>query len=572
MDNKIIMKKLLFSIIISLAFLFGFSIVLAQTPTSTPASPIITSVVAGDGQITIYFDMPTGVETSSEEAFRVVSTPGNYKFTATSSPCIVTGLTNGVSYSFVITAINSIGTSEQSSSSLPVMPTSTTIIIPTDVCTNIDGIQVSIPEGMILNNSNECVTNNPKPNRSVNNTENGNNGGEIIQTISNSTTSTTFATTSSQIISSSSENNTAQNASNTLSENVVNAVNNITEVAKEQITVVAKVTQDIVENTKNYVNTPTGDKVTKTITTVGVFGSALAAVSSSFASPLAIPEMFLIPLRLWGLLLTAFGLKKKNRSWGTVYDSITKQPIDPAIITLKDLSGKEIASSITDLDGRYGFLVGPGKYIIEAQKTNYSYPSSKLSGKISDEVYNNLYFGGEIDVLEGGLLINKNIPMDPIGFDWNEFAKGKNKLMSFYSKKEMFLDKLSDILFELGFIIAVLALCFAPEPYNIGIVALYLIILGFKIFGIKTKTFGKLSEMTDGSPLSFAIVKIFSEDWSMEIGKKVADKYGRYYGLVPVGKYHIKIDKKNNDETYSEVYQSPILDISNGVLNRNFSV
>ncbi len=541
------MRNLLFTLF--LLSLIGYSFAFAQAPASVPSAPSISSVVAGDGQVTIYFDISTSTGTSTE-AFRIVSNPGDLKFTATSSPIIFTGLQNGTEYSFIMTAINSVG------SSLPSATSSS--VIPDQIVTPI------IPSAPVVE-------------QTVKDNGNSGGGGEI-QIVSSSTTPvvenseifTTGQASATYPVQNISEE--LKNENNTVIGSVTNTVKNITKTVGENVAVVAQVTQDIVVNTRDYVNTPTGDKVTKTITTAGVFGSSLAAVSSSFASPLAIPEMFLIPLRLWGLLLTTFGLKRKNRSWGTVYDSVTKQPIDPAVVTLRDLSGNEIASSITDIDGRYGFLVEPGKYLIEVKKTNYSYPSSKLSGKISDEVYNNLYFGQEINVEQGGAVVNKNIPMDAMNFDWNEFAKGKNRLMSFYSKKEMALGKLSDVLFEVGLIIAVLALLFAPEPYNIGIVALYLIVLGFKIFGIKTKTFGKLSEMTDGSPLSYAIVKIFSEDFSVEILKKVADKYGRYYCLLPVGKYHVEIDKKNNDETYTEIYRSPALDINEGVLNRNFSV
>jgi len=556
------MKKYLISILSILFLLLGISSVLAQSTPSVPEAPTNVSAVMGDGQATISFTPSPDVDGAPIEAYRVVSVPDSYKMTGSSSPIIITGLTNGVSYSFYVTAINSAG------SSVPSSPTN--VIIPGSVST-------STPP---VNNPN---TANKPPKKSS--------GVRPVSNIPSSATSTSSKTNSASTSTSPAQNVSTSSASTSITSNVVENISSsskalvenennsevsvsssFTQAIKKQTAVVAQVTQEIVVNTKEYVNTPTGSAVTKTVTTVSALGSGLAALSTSFASPLAIPEMFLIPLRIWGLLLTTFGLKKRNRSWGTVYDSVTKQPIDPAYVTLRDMSGKEVASSITDLDGRYGFLVGPGKYIIEAQKTNYSYPSAKLAGKESDEMYNHLYFGGEIEVPEGGLVINKNIPLDPLRFDWNEFTKGKNKLMSFYSKREVILKKLSDISFEFGLIVAVLALLFAPEPYNYGIVILYLIILGFKIMGIKTKTFGEISELTDNSPLSFAIVKVFSEDWSVEIVKKVADQYGRYFCLLPVGKYHVKIDKKNSDETYSEVFESPVLDIKDGVLNKNFTI
>ena len=120
--------------------------------------------------------------------------------------------------------------------------------------------------------------------------------------------------------------------------------------------------------------------------------------------------------------------------WGTVYDSITKQPLDPAYVTLIDQNGKKIASAITDLDGRYGFLTETGTYRIEANKTHYIFPSKKLAGRTQDELYANLYFGELFDVRSRNEAVIRNIPLDPINFDWNEFAKRDKKLMKYYSK------------------------------------------------------------------------------------------------------------------------------------------
>jgi len=41
---------------------------------------------------------------------------------------------------------------------------------------------------------------------------------------------------------------------------------------------------------------------------------------------LTFSEIFLNILRIWSLFLSAIGLRKKAKPWGTVYDSITKQP------------------------------------------------------------------------------------------------------------------------------------------------------------------------------------------------------------------------------------------------------
>jgi hypothetical protein len=91
--------------------------------------------------------------------------------------------------------------------------------------------------------------------------------------------------------------------------------------------------------------------------------------------------------------LTLFGFRKEQSYWGVVYDSQSKQPIDPAIVKLIDVStGHAVETCITDMQGRYGFLTHPGKFKIFVQRTNYLFPSSSQQGE-SDGVYKNLYHG-----------------------------------------------------------------------------------------------------------------------------------------------------------------------------------
>jgi len=324
------------------------------------------------------------------------------------------------------------------------------------------------------------------------------------------------------------------------------------------------------ENVKQAVVSPQGAVVTKTVSTAGIVAVAVASAGSFTFS---FSDVFLIIFRLYGILLTAFGLKKIILPWGTVYDSVTKQPLDPAYVVLKDLNGKEIASAITDLDGRFGFLVEPGIYTIMAQKTNYTFPSQKLAGKENDELHKDLYFGENIEVKTSGEVIIKNLPLDPVNFDWNEFAKKDKNIMKFYSRWDVVKRKIYDWLFIAGLIVAVVACVFSPYPYNIAIIVLYLFLLVLRMFGVKPKTFGYIKEKETGFPLSFAIIRIILSGSDVMIASKSADKLGKYYCLVPAGKYYIKIEKKNNDGSYSLLYTSSEIDAThNGIINNTFSI
>ncbi len=324
---------------------------------------------------------------------------------------------------------------------------------------------------------------------------------------------------------------------------------------------------------KKIVNTPAVSVATKTVSTIGAAGGMAVATSVAIFSPSSIFEIFLIPFRLLAIVMAGLGLKRKRVSWGVVYDSVTKQPLDPAYVLLQDPQGKDITSAITDLDGRYGFLAAPGIYQLVANKTNYAFPSQKLAGKMSDELYGNLYFGGPLEVKNMGDAIIKNIPLDPIKFDWNEFAKKNKNLMKFYSRWNSLFIKITNIFFVVGFIIAVVAFLAAPYPYNTIIVVFYLVLLLLRVLGLKPKAYGFIIDKVTKIPLPFAIIHIMDPDSNREITYKIADKYGRYYCLLPNGRYYAKIEKKQEDGSYASAYISaPIAIGKKGILKEKFVI
>jgi hypothetical protein len=360
-------------------------------------------------------------------------------------------------------------------------------------------------------------------------------------------------------------------------ENCKSVVEKIIEKPAETVQIITEAlketTQTAVKNVEKVVNTPQGSAATKTISTTGVAVEVIATASTFLLSPFSWFELFLLPLRLLGLLLTFFGFKKKALPWGVVYDSVTKQPIDPAYVELINEQNKSISTAITDIEGRYGFLAKPGFYTMSAKKTNYKFPSEKLAGKTEDELYNNLYFGKIIEIRGANEAIIKNIPLDPLKFDWNEFAKKNKKLIKFYSKLDIILAKLSNISFIIGFVVAVIAYFFAPYPYNLVIVLIYLFLLILRTLGLKPKAYGRIFDRITDAPLSFAVLKVIMPDSNQEIGRKVADQYGRYYCLVPKGRYYVTIERKNDDGTYSWVFTSQIIDASKkGMIKNTFRV
>ncbi len=346
----------------------------------------------------------------------------------------------------------------------------------------------------------------------------------------------------------------------------------VAENAKESFRATVEISKKAAVEITKIIETPEGSIASKVVTTTGAVAGASASIATVlFVNPLSFGELFLIPLRLWSLILAALGIKKKNKPWGTVYDSVTKQPLDPAYVILSDLNGKEVATSITDLDGRYGFLVPAGQYIMVAKKTNYNFPSIKLAGKSSDELYQELYFNGVIDVKEGGV-IARNIPMDSLKFDWNEFAKKQENLMKFFSLRDIFINHISDILFIFGIVVAIIAVVISPVFYNVAIIVVYITLFILKKTVLRPKAFGYTKESATGKPLPFAIIRVFFVGSENEVIHKITDITGKYYCLIPNGVYYAKIEKKNLDGSYSLVYTSEPIEVKEGYLNHKFEI
>ena len=89
---------------------------------AAPEPPTAATAVAGNGQASVSFAPPASDGGAPISSYVVTASPGGVTATGSSSPIVVTGLTNGVTYTFTVSASNADGTSLASAPSNAVTP------------------------------------------------------------------------------------------------------------------------------------------------------------------------------------------------------------------------------------------------------------------------------------------------------------------------------------------------------------------------------------------------------------------------------------------------------------------
>lgn len=118
-----------------------------QDNITVPGAPLIGSALAQDAAAIVSFGAPVNNGGSEITGYTVTSSPGGITATGTGSPITVAGLTNGVSYTFAVTATNSIGIGAASAASNAVVPAGEINTAPTDV----QLLSTTIPDGNAVN-------------------------------------------------------------------------------------------------------------------------------------------------------------------------------------------------------------------------------------------------------------------------------------------------------------------------------------------------------------------------------------------------------------------------------------
>jgi Fibronectin type III domain len=92
------------------------------TSATAPGSPTGVTAQPLEGAAKVFFTAPASDGGSAITSYTITASPGGLTATGTTSPITITGLTNGTSYTFTVTATNGVGAGSASSASGAVTP------------------------------------------------------------------------------------------------------------------------------------------------------------------------------------------------------------------------------------------------------------------------------------------------------------------------------------------------------------------------------------------------------------------------------------------------------------------
>ncbi|MEI6627367.1 MAG: carboxypeptidase-like regulatory domain-containing protein, partial [bacterium] len=220
-------------------------------------------------------------------------------------------------------------------------------------------------------------------------------------------------------------------------------------------------------------------------------------------------------------LFWLFGRKKKD--WGVVYHSVTKQPVDLAIVRLYNKADNRlIRSKVTDKQGRYAFFTDTGNYYLTVTKPNFVFPSVILNNSVEDKKYADLYYGNELIIPEGKEgMISANIPLDP-----GEVVLSDKQILREYDLKSW-----GRKMALLGPVFALVSFAVSPNKLTFVLILVHFAMYGFfRRLAQKTKTkgWGVIYDKSSKGKLEKAVVRIFSPEYGKMLDYQVTDKAGRY--------------------------------------------
>lgn len=286
------------------------------------------------------------------------------------------------------------------------------------------------------------------------------------------------------------------------------------------IPIVRTFQENIVSIEERLINSETTPEFVKSIvTTLGLPTATAVGFSLAFLPAiLTLIPLILSPQLLFLLLGAVFGEQKNV--WGIIMDSKTKKPIPFAVVRLfEQNSTAQITQKVSDLEGRYGFVLSEGKYRIEVSQSGYETFKKDIDIETDEELFTE------------DIMLEKESYANPLKAFTRAFSdlKGLTFKYSIYLVAIGFIFSILSLIIQSSFISQLLFIFYAAT-------LLLYVYIRFK----KNRTWGVILDSKTGLRVSGATIRLFDPKNSLA-DTQLSDTQGRFGFLADPGKYSLLV-------------------------------
>lgn len=269
------------------------------------------------------------------------------------------------------------------------------------------------------------------------------------------------------------------------------------------------------------------------------YGVAPALVAFAVANALSTVSLFnaLAYLQyLFSQPILLFGRKRRER-WGVVFNALSKQPVEFAIVRLRNATTNTVMQSrVTDKYGRYAFLIKPEEYRLEVVKPGFVFPSNYLKGVREDVEYTDLYHGELLSLAEDDVAA-RNIPVDPV------VPTETPKDIAWKKTRRAIQQNIALVTVLAAMVTFVIAPSVQVAALLLAQVGVYLLVRRLAA-PMKAKEWGIVFDEVSRAPLAKAVVRIFDKKFNKLLETQVTDSNGKYGFFVRRNTYYMTVERE----------------------------
>jgi hypothetical protein len=204
--------------------------------------------------------------------------------------------------------------------------------------------------------------------------------------------------------------------------------------------------------------------------------------------------------------------RKKYRPWGIIFDNVSKSPIPFAVVRLYGVDGHLVKQSVTDLQGKYSFIIDPGTYQMSVEHQDYARALKQIS------------------ILREDSKIAENLGLMPLTSDKPLSTRLKSSIGKIFLKAYWIIGFIG-----MGF--SFLAMVINFIPINIAIFVLYIVQLALMIMLRPKRDFGFVYSMGTGERIKGAFIQVQDVAQGRQVDVQMSDERGRFGFNLDKGEY-----------------------------------